>query len=78
MEGSRNMETGQKSQKQEKYIDWLVFGVLFMIAAAVFLTLFHRQTLGSPGDGVSFGYEGIHSGDAGLKYQIQFPLSYFV
>lgn len=73
MEGSRNMETGQKSQKQEKYIDWLVFGVLFMIAAAVFLTLFHRQTLGSPETGYHSDMKAYILEMQGLNTKYSFP-----
>lgn len=45
------MEMNVKRQKKDKYIDRIVFGVLFVAASGVMLTLFHRQTLGGPSTG---------------------------
>ncbi len=45
------MEENYKAQKRDKYIDVLVFGVLFAVATIVTFTLFYRQTFGSPETG---------------------------
>lgn len=67
------MRTDQNTKKRDKYIDIIVFGVLFAIAAAVTFTLFHRQTLGSPETGYHSDMKAYILEMQGLNTKYSFP-----
>lgn len=79
----RNMGTDNKAQKRDKYIDIIIFGVMFLLAVAVTFILFHRQTLGSPETGYHsdmkayiLEMQGLDSGYS-FPYPILFKLAAF-
>lgn len=67
------MGTDSKTQKRDRYIDAIVFGILFAIVVAVTLTLFHRQTLGSPETGYHSDMKAYILEMQGLNTKYSFP-----
>lgn len=67
------MGTDSRTQKRDKYIDIIVFGILFAIVVAVTLTLFHRQTLGSPETGYHSDMKAYILEMQGLNTKYSFP-----
>ncbi len=73
-----------QTKKRDQYIDVIVFGILFAIAAAVTFVLFYRQTFGSPETGYHsdmkayiLEMQGLDSGYS-FPYPVFFKLAAFI
>lgn len=78
------MEGNCKVQKRDKYIDVIVFVILFALATIVTFTLFYRQTFGSPETGYHsdmkayiLEMQGLDSGYS-FPYPVFFKLAAFI
>ena len=67
----------RKKEKQEKYVDVMVFGVLLLVVSAITFTLFYRQTLGSPETGYHSDMKAYILEMQGLDSGYSFPYPVF-
>ena len=67
----------RQKEKQEKYVDVMVFGVLLLVVSAITFTLFYRQTLGSPETGYHSDMKAYILEMQGLDSGYSFPYPVF-